>query len=88
LFQEVITMTTTTVRLPVEQRDSLKIIASVEKRDIQDILTEVVDEYIERHRETLEILARPDWAEAIREGLEAADRGDTVPWRQKKRSGK
>ncbi len=81
-------MTTTTVRLPVEQRDSLKIIASVEKRDIQDILTEVVDEYIERHRETLEILARPDWAEAIREGLEAADRGDTVPWRQKKRSGK
>lgn len=81
-------MATTTVRLPVEQRDSLKIIASVEKRDIQDILTEVVDEYIERHRETLEILARPDWAKAIREGLEAADRGDTVPWRQKKRSGK
>lgn len=81
-------MTTTTVRLPVGRRDSLKIIASVEKRDIQDILTEVVDEYIERHRETLEILARPDWAEAIREGLEAADRGDTVPWRQKKRSGK
>lgn len=81
-------MATTTVRLPVEQRDFLKIIASVERRDIQDILTEVVDEYIERHRETLEILARPDWAEAIREGLEAADLGDTVPWRQKKRSGK
>lgn len=81
-------MATTTVRLPIERRDSLKIIASVEKRDIQDILTEVVDEYIERHRETLEILARPDWAEAIREGLEAADRGDTVPWRRKKRSGK
>ena len=51
-------MSTTTVRLPVEQRD------------------------------TLEILARPDWAEAIREGLAAVDRGDTVPWRQKKRSGK
>lgn len=77
-------MPTTTVRIPEDKRDTLKIIASVEKRDIKEILTELIDEYIERHRETLEILSRPDWVAAINEGLKAAERGQTVKWRKKK----
>jgi predicted transcriptional regulator len=80
-------MATTTVRIPENKRDTLKIIASVEKRDIKEILSELIDEYIERHRETLEILSRPDWVEAIAEGIKASEKGETVKWRKKK-SGK
>jgi len=80
-------MSTTTVRIPEDKRDILKIVASVEKRDIKEILSELIDEYIERHRETLEILSKPDWVAAIQQGLKASDKGETVKWRKKK-SGK
>jgi len=77
-------MSTTTVRIPEEKRDTLKIIASVEKRDIKEILSELIDDYIERHKETLEILSRPDWLEAINQGLKASEKGEIVKWRKKK----
>lgn len=77
-------MSTTTVRIPEDKRDTLKIIASVEKRDIKDILSELIDEYIERHKETLDILSRPDWVEAINQGLRASEKGKIVKWRKKK----
>jgi predicted transcriptional regulator len=80
-------MSTTTVRIPEDKRDTLKIIASVEKRDIKEILSELIDDYIERHKETLEILSRPDWVEAINQGLKASEKGEIVEWRKKK-SGK
>jgi predicted transcriptional regulator len=80
-------MSTTTVRIPEDKRDTLKIIASVEKRDIKEILSELIDDYIDRHNETLEILSRPDWVSAINEGLKASERGETIKWRKKK-SGK
>lgn len=80
-------MPTTTVRIPEDMRDTLKIIASVEKRNIKDILSELIGEYLERHRETLEILSRPEWVEAIQEGLKASEKGETVRWR-KSTSGK
>jgi len=71
-------MSTTTVRISEEKRDLLKIVASVEKRDIKEILSELIDEYIERHRETLEILSRPDWIDAINQGLKASEKGEVV----------
>ncbi len=77
-------MATTTVRIPEEKRDLIKIVASIEKRDIKEILTELIDEYLERHRETLEILSRPDWVEAIDKGLKASEKGESVKWRKKK----
>jgi len=80
-------MATTTVRIPEDMRDNLKIIASVEKKNIKEILSELIDEYIERHKETLEILSRPDWIKAINKGLRASEKGETVKWRKKK-SGK
>ena len=75
-------MSTTTVRIPDDMRDSLKIIASVEKRNIKDILSELIAEYLERHKETLEILSRPEWMDAIRQGLRASDKGEIVRWRK------
>lgn len=77
-------MATTTVRIPEEKRDLIKIVASIEKRDIKEILSELIDEYLERHRETLEILSRPNWVEAIEEGLKASEKGETVKWAKKK----
>jgi predicted transcriptional regulator len=76
-------MPTTTVRIPEEMRDALKIIASVEKRNIKDILSELIEEYMERHKETLEILSHPEWVEAIHEGLKALEKGEVVKWPKK-----
>jgi predicted DNA-binding protein len=67
---EGMTMTTATLRIPHEKRDLLKIIASVEKRGMMDIVSELIDDYVERHRETLELLSRPEWVEEIRKGKE------------------
>jgi len=74
-------MGTVNVRIPEELRDTLKSIASVEKRDMKDILSEIVDDYIERHKETLEILSNPKWVEIIRQGkreVEAGVKGKTL----------
>lgn len=68
-------MSTVTVRVPEEKRDELKIIASLEKRNIKDVLTELIDEYVERHRETLELLSRPEWVEVIRKGKDEITKG-------------
>ena len=61
-------MATATLRIPEEKRDLLKIIASVERREMKDIIAELIDEYVERHRETLELLSRPEWVDEIRRG--------------------
>jgi len=68
-------MATATVRIPEDKRDILKIISSVEKRDIKEILSQLIDEYIERHTETLELLSRPEWVETITKGKEEVDLG-------------
>ena len=68
-------MPTATVRIPEEKKDVLKIIASVEKKEMKEILSELIDEYIERHKETLELLSRPEWVEAIKKGREEVAKG-------------
>jgi molybdopterin converting factor small subunit len=61
-------METATVRIPADKRDILKIIADIEKKEMKEILSELIDEYIERHTETLELLSRPEWVELISAG--------------------
>ncbi|MEE9213939.1 MAG: hypothetical protein V3U54_03970 [Thermodesulfobacteriota bacterium] len=68
-------MKTVNVRLPEEKRDILKIIATLEKRDMKDIISELVDDYIDRHRETLEILSNPRWVEIIKQGKGEVEEG-------------
>jgi predicted CopG family antitoxin len=68
-------MSTATVRIPENKRDILKVIASVERREMKDILSELIDEYIERHKETLDLLSRPEWVRAIQEGKEEVAKG-------------
>lgn len=68
-------MSTATVRIPKDKRDVLKIISSVEKREMIDILSELIDEYISRHRETLEILSNPEWVDIIMRGKKEVGKG-------------
>ena len=68
-------MATATVRIPAEKRDILKIIAGIEKTEMKEILSELIDEYIERHKETLDMLSRPEWVEAIMRGKEEVRTG-------------
>ena len=61
-------MATATVRIPAEKRDILRIIAGIEKTEMKEILSDLIDEYIERHRETLDLLSRPEWVDIITRG--------------------
>lgn len=68
-------MATATVRIPEEKRDLLRIIAGIEKTEMKEILSELIDEYVERHRETLDLLSRPEWVEAIARGKNEVEQG-------------
>ena len=68
-------MSTATVRIPEDKRDTLKIIASIEKKELKEILSELIDEYVERHKETLELLSKPEWVETIKKGKGEVARG-------------
>ena len=61
-------MSTATVRIPEQKRDVLKIVASLKKREMKEILSDLIDEYIDRHRETLDLLSKPEWVEHINKG--------------------
>lgn len=58
----------TTIRVPKELRDLLKVIASVEKKDIKEIVSDLISDYIQRHKETLELLSTPAWVKIISKG--------------------
>jgi len=56
-------MGTTTLRLPEEKLRLIRAIAGYENRPLSKIFEELVDEYIERHRETLELVGIPGFEE-------------------------
>jgi hypothetical protein len=66
---------TATVRIPAEKRDVLKIIAGIEKVEMKEILCDLIDEYIERHKETLDLLSKPEWVEIITRGKQEVSSG-------------
>lgn len=68
-------MTTATVRIPAEKRDILRIIAGIEKTEMKEILSDLIDEYIERHRETLDLLSKPEWVDVITRGKKEVETG-------------
>ena len=68
-------MATATVRIPEEKRDILRIIAGIEKIEMKEILSELIDEYIERHQETLDLLSKPGWVDIITRGKREVETG-------------
>jgi len=59
-------METATIRIPEEKKNLLKAAASLENRKMNDIVIELIDEYIERRKETLELLAIPGLLRTVR----------------------
>lgn len=59
-------MNTATIRIPEEKKNILKAISSMENRKLNEVIVELIDEYIERHKESLELLSIPGfYAELI-----------------------
>jgi len=71
----VTTKGTTTLRLPEDRLKVIRAIAGYENRSLTDIYTELTDEYIVRHRETLELLQIPGFVEECKKGLEEIKAG-------------
>ncbi len=59
-------METATIRIPEEKKNLLKAVASLENRKMNDILIDLIDDYVERRRETLELLAIPGLLKEVR----------------------
>jgi hypothetical protein len=66
---------TTTLRLPEERLKIIRAIAGYENRSLTDIYTELTDEYISRHKETMELLQIPGFLEECKKGLEEIKSG-------------
>ena len=58
-------MDTATIRIPEDKKNILKAISSLENKKLRDVVVELIDEYIERHKETLELLAIPGLYEKL-----------------------
>lgn len=59
-------METATIRIPEDKKNLLKAAASLENRKMNDVVIELIDDYIERHKETMELLAIPGLLRKIR----------------------
>lgn len=66
---------TTTLRLPESHLKLIRAIAGYENRSLTDIFTELSEEYIRRHKETIELLKIPNFLEECEEGLEEIKSG-------------
>jgi len=59
-------METATIRIPEGKKNLLKAVASLENRKMSDLIVDLIDEYIERRKETLELMAIPGLYEQVR----------------------
>ncbi len=58
-------MATATIRIPEDKKNILKAISSLENKKLTEVVVELIDEYIERHNETLELLTIPGLYEKL-----------------------
>jgi len=59
-------METATIRIPEDKKNLLKAVASLENRKMNDILIDLIDDYVERRKETLELLEIPGLLRQVR----------------------
>lgn len=59
-------METATIRIPEGKKNLLKAVASLENRKMNDLIVDLIDEYIERRKETLELMAIPGLHDQVR----------------------
>jgi len=68
-------MRTTTVRLPDEKIKLLKAIAGYEGSSMSKVFEQMADDYLLRHRETMELLSIPRFVQECRAGYEEVKKG-------------
>ena len=71
-------MATATIRIPEEKKNILKAISSLENKKMNDIIVELIDEYVERHKETIELLSIPGLFENLMKSSEEFRKGKGV----------
>jgi len=62
-------MGATTLRLSDDKLRLIRAIAGYENRPLSKIFDELVSEYIERHRESLELIGIPNFVDECKKGL-------------------
>ncbi len=68
-------MGATTLRLSDDKLRLIRAIAGYENRPLSKIFDELVSEYIERHRETLELIGIPNFIDECKKGLKEVKEG-------------
>jgi predicted transcriptional regulator len=68
-------MGATTLRLSDDKLRLIRAIAGYENRPLSKIFDELVSEYIERHRETLELIGIPNFINECKNGLKEVKEG-------------
>jgi len=68
-------MGATTLRLSDDKLRLIRAIAGYENRPLSKIFDELVSEYIERHRETLELIGIPNFVDECKKGLKEVKEG-------------
>ncbi len=68
-------MATATIRIPEDKKNLLKAISSLENKKLNDVIVELIDEYVDRHRETLDLLSVPGLYEKIIKSSEEFKKG-------------
>lgn len=71
-------MNTVTIRIPEEKKNMLKAISSLENKKMNEIIVDMIDEYVERHRETLELLSIPGLYEKLMKSSEEFRKGEGI----------
>ena len=74
-------METATIRIPEEKKNLLKAVASLENKKMNDLIVDLIDEYVARRRETLEITSVPGLYESIRTSSREFRAGKSVSLR-------
>jgi hypothetical protein len=75
ISSEDMTMRTTTLRLPDHKLKLLKAIAGYEGSSMSKILEQMTDEFILRHRETMELLSVPGFVRECQAGYDEVKKG-------------
>lgn len=68
-------MGATTLRLSDDKLRLIRAIAGYENRPLSKIFDELVSEYIERHRDTLELIGIPNFVDECKKGLKEVKEG-------------
>lgn len=72
-------MNTATIRIPEDKKNLLKAISSLENKKMNEIIVDLIDEYVERHKESMELLAVPGLYDQIRRASKEFKEKKTIP---------